>query len=76
MKVYYIPAVKLTKGGDNLSNAISRCKHFATTNNDRLLDVVLLARTNDLSDRHITLEKLIDKPDALLTELKQFSNVN
>ena len=35
---------------------------------------MLLAGTNDLSDRRITPEKLIDKLDASLTELK--SNVN
>ena len=49
---------------------------LAGKHSDRLLDVVLLARTNDLSDRRITPEKLTDKLDALLTELKQFSNVN
>ena len=76
MKVGNIPAVKLTKRGDNLSNAISRCKHFASKHSDRLLDAVLLAGTNDLSDRRITHEKLIDKLDASLIELKQFSNVN
>ena len=76
MKVGNIPAVKLTKRGDNLSNAISRCKNFASKHSDRLLNVVLLAGTNDLSDRRITPEKLIDKLDASLTELKQFSNVN
>ena len=37
---------------------------------------MLLAGTNDLSDSRITPEKLIDKLDASLTELKQFSNVN
>ena len=37
---------------------------------------MLLAGTNDFSDRRITPEKLIDKLDASLTELKQFSNVN
>ena len=76
MKVGNIPAVKLTKRGDTLSNAISRCRNFASRHSDRLLDVVLLAGTNDLSDRGITPEKLIDKLDASLTELKQFSNVN
>ena len=76
MKVGNIPAVKLTKRGDNLSNAISRCKNFASRHADRLLDVVLLAGTNDLSDRRIIPEKLIDKLDASLTELKQFSNVS
>ena len=47
MKVGNIPAVILTKRGDNLSNAISRCKNFASKHSDRLLDVVLLAGTND-----------------------------
>ena len=37
---------------------------------------MLLAGTNDLSDPRINPEKLIDKLDASLTELKQFSNVN
>ena len=37
---------------------------------------MLLAGTNDLSDRRVTLGKLIDKLDASITELKQFSNVN
>ena len=76
MKVGNIPAVKLTKREDTLSNAISRCGNFAGRHSDRLLDVVLLTGTNDLSDRRITPEKLIDKLYASLTELKQFSNVN
>ena len=76
MKVGNIPAVKLAKRGDTLSNAISRCRNFASRHSDRLLNVVLLAGTNDLSDRRITPEKLIDKLDASLPELKQFSNVN
>ena len=78
MKVGNIRAVKLTKRGDTLSNSISRCRNFASRHSDRLLDVhvVLLAATNDLSDRRITPEKLIDKLDASLTELRQFPNVN
>ena len=76
MKVGNTPAVKLTKRGDNLSNAISRCRNFAGRHIDRLPDVVFMAGTNDLSDRRITPGKLIDKLDASITELKQFSNVN
>ena len=39
----------------------------------RCLEVVLLAGTNHLSDRRVTPEKLIDKLDTSLTELRQFS---
>ena len=71
-KVGNIPAVKLREETTSVTPSLT----FASKHSDRLLDAVLLAGTNDLSDRRITPEKLIDKLDASLTELKQFSNVN
>ena len=76
MKVSDIPSVKLTKRGDNLSGTISRCINYASKHNSETLDVVLLAGTNDLSNRSVSPEKLINTLDSSLKELKQFNNVH
>ena len=62
MKVNGIPLVKLTKPGECLGGALSRCTNYIAKHNHVPFDVVLLARTNDL--------------DKSLTELKRFQNVN
>ena len=76
MKVSDIPSVKLTKRGDNLSGTISRCINYASKHSSETLDVVLLAGTNDLSNRSVSPEKLINTLDSSLKELKQFNNVH
>ena len=76
MKVSDIPSVKLTKRGDNLSGTISRCINYASKHNSETLNVVLLAGTNDLSNRSVSPEKLINTLDSSLKELKQFNNVH
>ena len=60
MKVSDIPSVNLTKRGDNLSGTISRCINYASKHSSETLDVVLLAGTNDLSNRRVSPEKLIN----------------
>ena len=76
MKVSDIPSVKLTKRGDNLSGTISRCINYASKHSSETLDVVLLVGTNDLSNRSVSPEKLINTLDSSLKELKQFNNVS
>ena len=76
MKVSDIPSVKLTNRGDNLSGTISRCINYASKHSSETLDVVLLAGTNDLSNRSVSPEKLIHTLDSSLKELKQFNNVH
>ena len=49
MKVNGIPVVKLTKPGDRLSGALSRCTNYVAKHNSIPFDVVLLAGTNDRS---------------------------
>ena len=75
MKVNDIPSAKLTKRGDNLRGPIARCINFVSKHNSENCDVVLLAGTNDLSNRNVSPDDLIGKPDSSLTELIQFDNV-
>ena len=60
MKVSDIPSVKLTKRGDNLSGTIYRCINYASKHSSETFVVVLLAGTNDLSNRSVSPEKLIN----------------
>ena len=76
MKVNGIPAVKLTKPGDCLIGALSRCTNYVAKHNNIPFDVVLLAGTNDPSKREVKPEDLIENLDKSLTELKRFWNVN
>ena len=76
MKVNGIPVVKLTKPGDCLGGALSRCTNYVAKHNNIPFDVVLLAGTNDLSKREVKPEDLIENLDKSLTELKRFQNVN
>ena len=52
MKVSNIHSVKLTKRGDNLMGSMSHCRNYVAKHNDVIVDVVLLAGTNDLSNKH------------------------
>ena len=75
MKVNNISTVKLTKKGNTISSSIARCMNFVGKHSDELIDVVLLAGTNDLATRGVNPEDLIDKLDKSLTDLKSFDNV-
>ena len=75
MKVNNISTVKLTKKGDTISGSIARCMNFVGKHSDQLIDVVLLAGTNDLAIRGVSPDDLIDKLDKSLTDLKRFDNV-
>ena len=75
MKVSNIHSVKLTKRGDNLTGSMSRCGNYVAKHNDVILDVVLLADTNDLSNKNSCPEDLINDLDSALTDLTHFSNV-
>ena len=55
------PSVKLTKKGDTLSGTIGRCRNFLSKHADECIDLVLLAGTNELASRHVSLEDLIKK---------------
>ena len=52
MKVSDIRSVKLTKRGDNLTGSMSGCKNYVAKHSDVILDIVLLAGTNDLSNKN------------------------
>ena len=67
--------MKLTKGGDNLMGSMSRCRNYVAKHNDVIVDIVLLAGTNDLSNKHSCPEDLINDLDSALTDLTHFSNV-
>ena len=74
MKVSDIHSVKLTKRGDNLTGSLSRCRNYVAKHSDEIPDVVLLAGTNDLSNKNSCPEDLINL-DSALTDLTHFSNV-
>ena len=76
MKVSDIHSVKLTKRvGDNLTGSMSRCRNYVAKHSDEILDVVLLAGTNNLSNKNSCPEDLIKDLDIALTDLTHFSNV-
>ena len=74
MKVSNIHSVKLTKRGDNLMGSMSHCRNYVAKHNDVIVDV-LLAGTNDLSNKHSCPEDLINDLDSALTDLTHFSKV-
>ena len=67
MKVNNISIVKLTKEGDTISGSIARCINFVGKHSDQLIDVVLLAGTNDLATRGVNPDDLVDKLDKSLS---------
>ena len=77
MKFGNIPAVKLTKPGDDLDGCLNPAPNFVSKNAEDLLHVVLLAGTNDLrlSRRQTQPINLIDNPIESLDEFKKFTNV-
>ena len=75
MKVSDIHSLKLTKRGDNLTGSMSRCRNYVAKHSDEILDVVLLAGKNDLSNKNSCPEDLIKDLDSALTDLTHFSNV-
>ena len=75
MKVSNIHSVKLTKRGDNLMGSMSHCRNYVAKHNYVIVDVVLLAGTNDLSNKHSCPEDLINDLDSTLTDLTHFSKV-
>ena len=54
---------------------MSRCRNYAAKHSDEILDVVLLAGTNDLSNKNSCPEDLIKDLDNALTDLTHFTNV-
>ena len=75
MKVSDIHSVKLNKRGDNVTGSLSRCRSYVEKHSDEVLDVVLLAGTDDLSNKNSCPEALIKGLDSALTDLTHFSNV-
>ena len=76
MNVGNIPAVKLREETTSVAPSLDVKVLLASIVIDFLMLCYWGGGTNDLFDRRITPEKLIDKLDASLTELTQFSNVN
>ena len=70
-----IPTVKLTKPGDNLAGTVSCCINDISKHINDQIDVVLMAGTNDLSNRKVSPEDLIKSTDEYITQIKGFSNV-
>ena len=75
MNVKDIPTVKLTKPGDILAGTVSLCINYISKHNNDLIDVVLMAGTNDLSNRKVSPEDLIKSTDEYITQIKGVSNV-
>ena len=73
MNVNNISTVKLTKKGDTFSGSTARCINFVGKHSNQLIDIVLLAGTNDLG---VNPDDLIDKLDKSLTNLTRFDNVH
>ena len=77
VKVGNIPAIKLTKPGDDLDGCLNSAPNFVSKNAEDLLHVVSLAGTNDLrlSRRQTQPINLIDNPIESLDEFEKFTNV-
>ena len=52
-----------------------RSKQYISKHGNEHIDVVLLAGKNDLPNRSVSPEDLIDKLDEYISELKGFSNL-
>ena len=75
MSVNGISCQKLTKkGDDSLGGSVYRAKQYISKHGNKHIDLVLLAGTNDLSNRSVSPEDLIDKLDEYTSELKGFFN--
>ena len=75
MCVELIKAKKLTKPGDTLNGTFARIKDYASKHSDVQLEVVVLARTNDLNRRNVTPQSLIDQFVDHIAVFKEFCNV-
>ena len=74
MSVNGISCQKLAKEGDSLGGSVYRSKQYISKHGSEHIDLVLLAGTNDPSNRSVSPEDLIDKLDEYISELKGFSN--
>ena len=54
---------------------MSHCRNYVAKHNDVILDIVLLAGTNNLSNKNSCPEDLINDLDSALTDLTHFSDV-
>ena len=70
-----IPCQKLTKKSDSLGGSVYRSKQYISKHGNEHISFVLLAGTNDLSNRSVSPEDLIDELDKYISELKGFSNL-
>ena len=75
MSVNGISCQKLTRKGDSLGGLVYRSKQYISKHGNEHIDLVLLAGMNDLSNRSVSPEDLIDKLDEYISELKGFSNL-
>ena len=66
MSVNGISCQKLTKKGDSLGGPVYRSKQYISKHGNEHIDFVLLAGTNDLSNRSVSPEDLIDKLDEYM----------
>ena len=74
MSVNGISCQKVTKEGDSLGGSVYRSKQYISKYGNEHIDLVLLASTNNLSNRSVSPEDLVDKLDEYISELKGFSN--
>ena len=70
-----ISCQKLTKKGDSLGGSVYRSKQYISKHGNEHIDLVLLAGTNDLSNRSVSPEDLIDKLDEYMSKLRGFFNL-
>ena len=75
MSVNSISCLKLTKNSDSLGGSAYRSKQYISKHGNEHIDLVLLAGTNDLSNRSVSPAGLIDKLNECINELKGFSNL-
>ena len=71
----YLAHKELTKKGESPGGSVYRSKQYISKHGNEHIDLVLLAGTNDLSNRSVPPEDLIDKLDEYISELKGFSNL-
>ena len=55
--------------------SMSHCRNYVAKRNDVIVGIVLLAGTNDLSNKHSCPEDLINDLDSALTDLTHFNKV-
>ena len=75
MNVGNYRSVKLTKPGDGLDGTVNRIRNHLSKHCNTKANVLLLARTNDLSRRQATPHKLLDELIDSVNELQKFENI-